>query len=152
MQRICFYLAVICTLAIACTPLSNLLIPAPTAVPTPTPTPTPAPDPCSAEAMRKLTDEVKSLAERYMEAIKKEESWLPLLPDLMGLRRDVKQFLNLPRCAERMRNALSEYTDIDTTELQRLVEGLAAGSLEDAMQAARYWLEDKIELSAPDDQ
>ena len=85
MQRICFYLAVICTLAIACTPLSNLLIPAPTAVPTPTPTPTPAPDPCSAEAMRKLTDEVKSLAERYMEAIKKEESWLPRSLDRFGL-------------------------------------------------------------------
>jgi len=102
--------------------------------------------------MRKLEDKVKSLAERYMETSKKEGSWLPLLPDLMALRQDVKQFLNLPRCAERMRDALSEYTDLDTTKLQRLIDGLAAGSLEDAMQAARYWLEDKIELSAPDDQ
>jgi hypothetical protein len=70
----------------------------------------------------------------------------------MALRRDVKQFLNLPRCAERMRDALSEYTDLDTTELQRLIEGPAAGSLEDAMQAARYWLEDKVDLPPPSDQ
>ena len=152
MQRTCLYLTVICALAVACAPLSNLLIPAPTAVPTPTPTPTPAPDPCSAEAMRKLADEVKSLAARYMDATRKDESWLPLLPDLMALRRDVKQFLTLPRCAERMRDALSEYTDLDTTELQRLIEGPAAGSLEDAMQAARYWLEDKVDLPPPSDQ
>ena len=152
MQRTCFYLAVVCPLAVACAPLTNLLIPAPTAVPIPTPTPTPAPDPCSAEAMRKLADEVKSLAERYMETSKKEGSWLPLLPDLMALRQDVKQFLNLPRCAERMRDALSEYTDLDTTKLQRLMEGLAAGSIEDAMQAARHWLEDKVDLPASGDQ
>tara|TARA_Y100000031_G_C7859922_1_gene221455 strand:+ start:169 stop:477 length:309 start_codon:yes stop_codon:yes gene_type:complete len=102
--------------------------------------------------MRKLAEEVKSLAKRYIETTEKDESWLPLLPDLMVLQRDVKQFLNLPRCAARMRDALSNYTDLDGAQLQGLLEGLAGGSLEDAMHTARYWLETKMELPAQDHQ
>ena len=148
MSRPWFILTIICPLAIACAPLTNLVIPAPTTPPTPTPTPTPAPDPCSAEAMRKLADEVKSLAQRYIESNQKNESWLSLLPDLMALRRDAKQFLNLPRCAERMRDALSNYTDLDSSQLQRLIDGISGDSIEDAMQAARYWLDEVVDLPA----
>lgn len=136
---------------IACAPITNLIIPAPTAAPTATPTPTPAPDPCSAEAMSQLAENVKSLAHRYIEATHKNESWMPLLPDLLALRQDTKQFLNIPRCAERLRHALSNYTDIDPAELQRLIDGMTGGSLEDAMQAARSWLEEKVELPEPVD-
>ena len=145
MPRPWFIFAFICPLAVACAPLTNLLVLAPTAVPTATPTPTPAPDPCSAEAMRKLGEEVRSLAQRYIDATQRNEGWLPLLPDLMALRRDVKQFLNLPRCAEKLRETMSNYTDLDSSELQHLIDGLSGGSLEDAVQAARYWLEEKVE-------
>ena len=152
MPRPWIILAIICPLAIACAPLTNLFVPAPTSVPTPTPTPTPAPDPCSAEAMTKLVKEIRSLAQRYMDSSQNNESWVPLLPDLMALRRDVKQFLNLPRCAEKLKAAVTHYTDLDADEIQHFIDGLTTGSIEDAIQSARYWLETKVELPTQNNQ
>lgn len=154
MSKPWFILAVICALLIvvACTPFTNLMNPAPTALPTATPTPTPAPDPCSADAMRKLANEVKSLAQRYIAATETNDAWLPLVPDLMNLRRDIKNVLNLPRCAERLSEALSHYTNLDATELQRIINSIAGGSLEDAVEAARYWLVEKVNIPSQDNQ
>lgn len=95
--------------------------------------------------MSQLAEDVKSLAHRYIETTKQNESWVPLLPDLLALRQEAKQFLNIPRCAERLRHALSDYTDIDPLELQRLIDGMTGGSLEDAMQAARSWFEENLD-------
>ena len=145
-------LAIICPLAVACAPLTNLIIPAPTSVPTPTPTPTPAPDPCSAEAMAKLVEEIKSLSQRYMDSTQNDESWVPLLPDLMALRRDVTQFLNLPRCADKLKATVTYYTDLDAEEIQHFIDGLTTGSIEDAIESARYWLETKIDLPTQNNQ
>jgi len=140
--------AVVCPLAVACAPLANIIIPAPTLVPTPTPIPTPAPDPCSPEAMAKLVEEVKSLAQRYIKSTQNDESWVPLLPDLMALRSDLKQFLNLPYCADRLKAGLSDYTDLDANEIQHFIDGLTRGNIEDAIQSARYWFEENVALPA----
>ena len=116
--------------------------PTPTPTPLPTPTPTPPPDPCSIDAMRKLASEIKMLADRYIATTDSGESWLPLLPELLDLQTDVKHILNIPICMERMKNALSMYTDIDIDELQDLMTKLAEGNLNNAIQTARSWFED----------
>ena len=67
---------------------------------------------------------------------------LPLLPELLDLQTDVKHILNIPICMERMKNALSMYTDIDIDELQDLMTKLAEGNLNNAIQTARSWFED----------
>ena len=45
---------------------------------------------------------------------------------------------------ERMKNALSMYTDIDIDELQDLMTKLAEGNLNNAIQTARSWFEDSV--------
>ncbi|MCH2540049.1 MAG: hypothetical protein MK000_06850 [Anaerolineales bacterium] len=154
MSKPSLFIAIICALLVfvACTPFTKFLDPTPTALPTPTPTPTPAPDPCSADAMRKLADEVKSLAQRYIASTETDDSWLPLIPDLMDLRRNMKNALNLPRCAERLNQALSHYTNLDASELQTIMNSIAGGSLEDAVKAARYWLVEKANLQSQNNQ
>ena len=154
MSKPSLIIVIICAMLVvaACTPFTKLLNPTPTALPTPTPTPTPAPDPCSAEAMRKLADEVKSLAQRYISATETDDSWLPLIPDLMDLRRNMKNALNLPRCAERLSQALSNYTNLDASELRTIMDSIAGGSLEDAVEAARYWLVEKANLQSQNNQ
>ena len=96
----------------------------------------------SPDAMRKLASEIKMLADRYMATTDSGESWLPLLPELLDLQTDVKHILNIPICMERMKNALSMYTDIDIDELQDLMTKLAEGNLNNAIQTARSWFED----------
>ena len=118
--------------------------PTPTSTPLPTPTPTPAPDPCSIDAMRRLASQIKMLADQYIQRTENGESWLPLLPELLDLQSDVKHILNIPICMERMKKALSMYTDIDIDELQDLMTTLAEGNLNNAIQTARSWFEDTV--------
>ena len=122
--------------------------PTPTPTPLPTPTPTPPPDPCSIDAMRKLASEIKMLADRYIATTESGESWLPLLPELLDLQTDIKHILNIPICMERMKSAISIYTDIDNDEFQDLMTTLAEGNLNDAIQTARSWFEDNTIKSA----
>ena len=107
-------------------------------------TTTPAPDPCSIDAMRRLASEIKMLVDQYIQRTENGESWLPLLPELLDLQSDVKHILNIPICMERMKNALSMYTDIDIDELQDLMTTLAEGNLNNAIQTARSWFEDTV--------
>ena len=122
--------------------------PPPTPTPLPTPPPTPPPAPCSIDAMRKLASEIKMLADRYIATTESGESWLPLLPELLDLQTDVKHILNIPICMERMKSAISIYTDIDIDEFQDLMTTLAEGNLNDAIQTARSWFEDNTIKSA----
>ncbi len=115
-----------------------------TTTPTPTPLPTPLPDPCTIDSMRKLASEIKMLADRYIATTDSGESWLSLLPELLDLQTDVKHILNIPICMERMKNALSMYTDIDIDEFQDLMTTLAEGNLSNAIQTARSWFEDRV--------
>jgi hypothetical protein len=116
----------------------------PTPTPLPTPTPTPLPDPCTIDSMRKLASEIRMLADRYIATTDSGESWLPLLPELLDLQTHVKHILNIPICMERMKNALSMYTDIDIDEFQDLMTTLAEGNLSNAIQTARSWFEDRV--------
>ena len=92
----------------------------------------------------KVASEIKMLADRYIATTDSGESWLPLLPELLDLQTDVKHILNIPVCMERMKNALSMYTDIDIDELQDLMTKLAEGNLNNAIQTARSWFEDSV--------